>query len=346
MTMRLADVTTLRVGGPAQDVVVATDEATLIDTVRDADRRGIPTLILGGGSNVVIGDDGFAGRVVLVRTGGMTGHADGAEHVRVSLAAGEPWDAVVARTVDRGWSGIEALSGIPGLTGATVMQNVGAYGQDLSQVLVQARVFDRLNDEVRDLSAPECELRYRASRFKDEADRWLILGLDLSLVGSLDATRDALGQVAYPQVAHALGVAAGAPAPIGRIRDCVLDLRRAKGMVVDPDDPESTSVGSFFTNPILEPAAARLLDDACPRYPDARGIKVSAAWLIEAAGFVRGFSLDGRARISRKHVLALVNGGTASAQDVLALAAHIHGRVRDVHGITLELEPTLVGCAL
>lgn len=340
----LASLTTMRVGGPAARCVIAREETGLVEAVRAADAAATPVLILGGGSNVIIDDAGFPGLVVLIRTRGIT-VTEEPDRVCLVVAAGEPWDDVVALAVTRGWSGIEALSGIPGLTGATVVQNVGAYGQDISQVLIGVRVLDRVTGEVIDLDSAQCGLRYRASRFKDEPQRWVVLSVTLAL---RPASPGATGQVAYEQLASALHVEVGTGVDIAEIRSAVLDLRRAKGMVIDPGDPESTSVGSFFTNPVVDPRVAARVDPACPRYADPAGVKLSAAWLIESAGIDRGYPgiAEAPARVSRKHVLALVNGGSARTSDILALAAVIRDRVLAVHGVRLEPEPMLVGCQL
>ena len=342
--LALAPLTTMGVGGPAKECFSAHDQGALVDAVRTADAAGTAVLILGGGSNVIIGDAGFPGVVILVRNRGIAVREE-PDRVSLVIDAGEPWDEVVALAVAQGWPGIEALSGIPGLSGATVIQNVGAYGQDIAEVLSGVRALDRLTGDVVHLDASQCGLRYRGSRFKDEPHRWVVLSVTLTLRSARGA---ATSPVAYEQLAAALHVDTGAPVEIGRIRDAVLGLRAQKGMIIDPCDPESRSVGSFFTNPVLDPAVAAGIDPACPRYPDPAGVKLSAAWLIESAGIDRGFPgrPDAPARVSRKHVLALVNAGSASAADIVALAGTIRDRVLSVHGVLLEPEPTLVGCQL
>lgn len=332
----LADVTTLRVGGPARDQVLATTTDALASAVTACDRDGEPVLLLGGGSNVVVADAGFAGTVVLVATRGTEVRVE-ADSVVLTVAAGEPWDALVRRSVEEGWSGIEALSGIPGSTGATPLQNVGAYGQEIADVIGSVRALDRATGAVRELTRDECGFRYRSSRFKDDPDRWLVLTVTLRL------HRSQLGEVRYEQLARHMGVRVGATAPIADIRREVLALRSAKGMVLDPADHDTWSVGSFFTNPVMTPGEADVLPVDCPRYASAEGTKVSAAWLIEAAGVGRGFALPGsRAAVSSKHTLALTNRGGASAAEVLALAAEIQDRVREAFGIDLEPEPRIV----
>lgn len=331
-----ADVTTLRVGGPPGQQVTASTSEELVSAVMEADRRHEPLLLLGGGSNLVVADEGFAGTVIRIATRGIEIREETGS-VILTVAAGEPWDDVVGRSVGSGWSGIEALSGIPGSTGATPLQNVGAYGQEVAEVIESVQVLDRTTGDVRDLSPEECGFRYRSSRFKIEADGWVVLAVSLRLRGA------DVGDVRYEQLARHMGVDVGAVAPITDIRRAVLALRSAKGMVLDGADHDTWSVGSFFTNPIVSPAQADALPPECPRYPATDGIKVSAAWLIEAAGVGRGFSLPGsRAAVSSKHTLALTNLGGASAAEVLALAAEIQGRVREAFGLDLEPEPRIV----
>ena len=330
--MALADLTTLRVGGPARELIVAETEAELVDAVRSAD-----AFVLGGGSNVVISDEGVAGPVVLVRTRGIDVAVDGCAGAWVTVAAGEPWDALVARAVAEEWSGIEALSGIPGLTGATPIQNVGAYGQEVAQTIARVRAYDRVGGDVVTVPAGECGFGYRTSRFKRDP-RFVVLSVEFQLpLGSLSAP------IAYAELASRLGVEVGARVPSVDVREAVLDLRRGKGMVLDPGDRDTWSVGSFFTNPLVSGATP----EGAPAWPQSDGsVKTSAAWLVERAGFPRGFTLDGRAALSSKHTLAITNRGDATAADVLRLARTIRDGVRDRFGITLEPEPTLVGCSL
>ncbi len=342
MPPTLADLTTLHVGGPAREVVVATDEATLLAAVRTADATGTPALLVAGGSNLVVGDEGYPGAVVVVRTRGISTEADTCGGAWVTVAAGEPWDEVVALAVGREWAGIEALSGIPGSTGATPVQNVGAYGQELADVVARVRTFDRVDGVQRTFMAADCGFGYRTSRFK--ADPWRYVVLDVSLQLRLSPTSE---PVRYAELANALGVGLGDRAPLGAVRDTVLALRRAKGMVLDDADHDTWSVGSFFTNPVLDAAAAAGLPVDAPRYPvDDGRVKTSAAWLIERSGVRRGHSLGSPAAVSSKHSLALTNRGGATAADVVALAGEVRDRVRTAFGITLEPEPTLVGCAL
>ncbi len=330
--------TTLRVGGPAAEFVEATDERALVDAVVEADRAGMPVLVLGGGSNLVVGDDGFDGRVVAVRTSGVAVEADGCGGALARVAAGESWDAFVDRAVASGWVGVEALSGIPGSVGATPIQNVGAYGQEVAQTLASVRCWDRDADSQRTFAAADCGFGYRTSRFKEEPGRYLVLEVALQLrLGALATP------VAYAELARRLGVATGERAPLGAVRDAVLSLRRGKGMVLDAADHDTWSAGSFFTNPVL---AADLVPAGAPAWPQPDGrVKTSAAWLIEHAGFGKGHGGD-RAALSTKHTLAVTNRGCATAADLLALAREVRDGVRDAFGVELVNEPVLVGCAL
>lgn len=330
----LAEHTTLRVGGPVDQWVEASSTSELVEVVREADVSGDSLLLLGGGSNVVAADAGFRGRVVHVATSGV--QEVGAGVVRV--AAGEPWDRVVATCVERGWAGIEALSGIPGLTGATPIQNVGAYGQDVSQVLVSLTALDRIAGDQVVLTPAQCAFGYRSSALKAQPGRWVVLDVTFRLRES------AMGVVTYPELARALGVDAGGAAPLVDIRAAVISLRRSKGMVLDDVDHDTWSAGSFFTNPIVDAGTSARVSADCPRYPATDGVKLSAAWLIEAAGMGRGFRLteDSRAAISSRHSLALVNLGSATSRDILDLAYEVQRRVRETHGIALEIEPVVL----
>ncbi len=338
--LRLADLTTLRLGGPVDRLVRVATKAELIDAVRAADAGGEPLLVLGGGSNVLAADDGFRGTVVLIATrGSSVQRVDGTAGVVVRVAAGEPWDELVARTVHEGWSGVEALSGIPGLVGATPLQNVGAYGEEVSQTLVGVRAWDRSESRVRTFSNAECGFGYRSSRFRG-SDRWVVLDVSFQLArGRLSAP------IRYAELARTLGTPPGERALLGDVRRAVLDLRRGKGMVLDPADHDTWSAGSFFTNPLVEAAALPAGAPAWPQ-PDGR-VKTSAAWLIEQAGLARGHrGPGGRVALSGKHVLALTNRGAATAEDLLALAREVRDRVRARFGITLVTEPVLLGVEL
>ena len=344
----LATLTTFRVGGPADELVEAATEAELVEAVRAADAAGTPVLVLGGGSNLLVADAGFPGRVVRVATRGLDADVSDCGGAYLRIAAGEQWDQVVARAVDEGWQGIEALSGIPGLVGATPIQNVGAYGQQVSDVIASVRAFDRTSGEHVTFARADCGFGYRTSRFKGEPGRYLVLTVDLQLsLGELS------GQVRYPELARRLATDLADPAfslgdraPMPAARAAVLAIRRAKGMVLDDADRDTWGAGSFFTNPILDAAAAASLPADAPRYPaEGDRMKTSAAWLIERSGFSRGYG-SGPARVSGKHTLALTNRGSARADDVVALAREIRDGVRARFGVTLEPEPMLVGLSL
>jgi len=337
-TPTLAERTTLRVGGPADTWVVARSGAELVDAVLSADAAGTPLLLLGGGSNLLVADAGFAGTVIEVDSRGVEVDVVG-DDVHLAVAAGEPWDAVVAHAVANGWSGVEALAGIPGRVGATPIQNVGAYGQDVSQTVASVRALDRADGEVRTLEGADCGFGYRMSRFKAEPGRWAVLSVTMRLSAT------GTGVVRYAELASALGVAVGDRAPVEDIRAGVLALRSRKGMVLDDTDPDTWSAGSFFTNPVVDDALALRIPEGCPRYPSAFGTKLSAAWLIEMAGIGKGFALsqEAPAAISGKHTLALTNRGGATAADIMDLARAVRAAVRARFAVELDIEPTLVG---
>lgn len=331
----LAALTTLRLGGPARRVVTAETTEELIDCVTAVDRAGEPLLILGAGSNLVAPDAGFPGTVVRIRTQGVRRRAEsGAVHLTAS--AGVDWDRLVEASVEDGLAGVECLSGIPGLVGATPMQNVGAYGQDVADVVVAVTAYDRRREQRLVLSGAECGFDYRTSVFKT-TDRYVVLDVTYALTPSRQGAA-----VRYAELAAALGVRVGDPAPLAAVRAAVLELRRGKGMVIDPADPDSVSAGSFFTNPVLGAERAIQLPADAPRWPLPDGrVKTSAAWLIEHAGFPRGYGA-GPVGISTKHTLALVNRGGASTAQLLALASELRDGVRDRFGVELHHEPVLV----
>jgi UDP-N-acetylmuramate dehydrogenase len=343
----LADLTTLRVGGPASRLVTATTTDGVIDAVSECDARNEPVLVLGGGSNLLVGDDGFDGTVVRLETRGVTVEAtDRCGGAAVRVAAGEPWDDVVAHAVRQHWIGLEALSGIPGSTGATPVQNVGAYGQEVGETIASVRTWDRQEGRVRTVAAADCEFSYRSSRFKEErfrgGPRSVILEVTFQLrLGELGTP------VRYAELARTLGVDVGERVAAERVRAAVLGLRRAKGMVLDEADHDTWSAGSFFTNPVLPPDVAERLPAGAPRWemPDG-SVKTSAAWLIEHAGFGRGFGAPGPVALSGKHTLALTNRGGARAKDLLELARVVRDGVRSAFGVALQPEPVLVGCSL
>lgn len=363
----LSTLTTMRVGGPATRIVAPTTPAELVDVALDTWNSGDDWFILGGGSNLVIGDEEFEGTVIRVVTRGIERRADAASPGRVTLnvQAGEPWDELVAFTVEQGWTGLEALSGIPGSTGASPIQNIGAYGQEVAQSLVAVEFLDYLTGEISRETAASLELDYRSSAIKHGRQ-----GLVLSVEFELADTQDGLGApIAYAQLASALGVELGARVPVADVRAAVLRLRASKGMVLDPSDPDSVSCGSFFTNPIVGENFARTLPEKTPRWPmepelpdvfvplgeepalplqrtDHR-VKLSAAWLIENAGIGRGFRLPGsKAAISSKHTLAVTNTGGATADEVAQLARFVQTRVFSEFGVRLQAEPVLVGVQL
>ncbi len=335
----LAGLTTIGVGGPAQDLATVRSTEELLSIVHAADSAGRPVLLLGGGSNVVIADRGFPGLAILIRTQGVI--RDGG---RLRVAAGEPWDELVAYAVDQQLAGIECLSGIPGLVGATPIQNVGAYGQEVSDVITRVTAYDRGTGELRELEPEECGFGYRTSRFKAEAGRWVVTEVEFAL------TPGGESRPRYGELTRALGLEPGGAAPLEQVREIVIGLRRSKGMVLDPSDPDTASCGSFFTNPILDADGYAGLCErtGCevPAYPEPGGrFKVPAAWLIDRAGFPKGYG-SGAARLSTKHVLAITNRGGASAEDVLALAREIRDGVRERLGVCLVNEPSLVDAEL
>jgi UDP-N-acetylmuramate dehydrogenase len=345
----LAPYTTLGLGGPAKSLVTASSESDLLSAVRGADTVGDPVLILGGGSNLVIGDEGFPGTVVRVATRGITYDRSG-ERVLVHVAAGENWDDVVAATIGEGLAGLECLSGIPGRAGATPIQNVGAYGQEVAEAITTVQVLDRENGSVLTLPNASVDFAYRTSMFKRSAGRHVVLHVVFELY------EEKLSRpVRYAELAAELGVPAGDRVPCADVRAAVLTIRGRKGMVISPDDPDSRSAGSFFTNPVLDAGQLASVESAAqarslgpvPRFGAGDGlVKVPAAWLIERSGFARGYGAPGPAHVSTKHTLALVNAGTATTADLLTLAREIVAGVRAAFGVTLEPEPVMVGVKL
>lgn len=336
----LAGHTTLRLGGPARRWVRATTETELVTAVREADEAGEPLLVLGGGSNLVVADHGFDGTVVEVATRGITADVDCEDDlaclgaVSVVVAAGEDWDSFVARTVSEGWVGVEALSGIPGSVGATPIQNVGAYGQDVSQTIASVRTWDRVECAQRTFAAADCGFGYRSSRFKAEPGRYVVLDVTFLLRQGTDGA-----PLAYAELARTLGAEVGRRHPMTEVREAVLKLRAGKGMVLDPDDHDTWSAGSFFTNPHVAPEQ---VPEGAPAWPQPDGtVKTSAAWLIEQAGFAKGYGND-RVSLSTKHTLALTNRGGATTADLMALADEVRSGVRSRFGIELEIEPVRV----
>ncbi|MGW5689577.1 UDP-N-acetylmuramate dehydrogenase [Streptomyces asiaticus] len=343
----LAPLTTFRLGGPANRLLTATTDDEIIAAVRAADAAGTPLLVIGGGSNLVIADKGFDGTALHIATSGFM--LDG---THLELAAGENWSAAVARTVQAGLAGIECLAGIPGSAGATPIQNVGAYGQEVSATITEVIAYDRRADEVVTIPNADCAFSYRHSRFKADPDRHVVLRVRFELedAGGLSAP------VRYAETARVLGVEVGDRVPAAVARETVLGLRAGKGMVLDPADHDTWSAGSFFTNPVLDRDAhaaflARVAerlgpDTAPPAFPAGDGlIKTSAAWLIDRAGFTKGYG-TGPARISTKHTLALTNRGEATTEDLLALAREVVAGVEEAFGIRLVNEPVTVGVSI
>jgi UDP-N-acetylmuramate dehydrogenase len=343
----LSALTTLRVGGPATRLLTPRTDEDLVAAVRAAEHRHDDILLIGGGSNLLIADSGFHGTAIRIATEGVS-----LQGTKLELAAGESWTDAVAATVRAGLAGIECLAGIPGSAGATPIQNVGAYGQEVSSTITEVVAYDRVSEEIRTLTNKECAFSYRGSRFKEDPARFVVLRVRFELedAGGLSAP------VKYAETAGALGVRPGDRVPLAKARETVLELRAKKGMVLDEADHDTWSAGSFFTNPVLTAAEyAAFLDRvherlgpdvAPPAYPaDGGATKTSAAWLIDKAGFTKGYG-TGPARISTKHTLALTNRGTATTADLLALAREVQGGVRDAFGVTLVNEPVTVGTAL
>jgi UDP-N-acetylmuramate dehydrogenase len=349
----LAALTTMRVGGPAARFVTASTGDEVIEAVRVADAAGEALLLLSGGSNLVVADSGFPGTVVHVATRGV--HVESADlcgGVDLRVAAGEDWESLVAVAVGEGWAGIEALAGIPGYAGSTPIQNVGAYGQEVSETIARVRTWDRATGSVRTFAGADCGFGYRDSLFKRSAGRYVVLEVTFQL-----PVADLSAPIRYAALAGHLGVAEGARVPLADARDAVLSLRRRRGMVLDEADHDTWSCGSFFTNPVLSREADAALRDrvrerlgagvAPPAWPEPDGsVKTSAAWLIERAGFGTGYGLPGPAALSTKHPLAVTNRGGAAAADVLALARTVRDRVEEAFGVRLVNEPVLVGCSL
>nr|WP_256668023.1 UDP-N-acetylmuramate dehydrogenase [Nocardia cyriacigeorgica] len=342
--VRLADLTTLRVGGPATVADCANTDA-LVATVRALDSAGVPLLLLAGGSNLLIDDAGFAGVVVRVANDAVTFGADS-----VLAEAGANWDSVVAATVDAGFGGLECLSGIPGSAGATPVQNVGAYGVEVDRLLRRVQLLDRTTGGVRWADPAELGFGYRTSVLK-HSDRAVVLAVEFALDPS-----GASAPLRYGELARVLGATDAQTRPAVQVREAVLTLRAGKGMVLDSADHDTWSAGSFFTNPVVPQAEAEQVlgkisayvgGDAIPTYPAPDGVKLSAGWLIERAGFAKGFPGPGAAaRLSTKHTLALTNRGAATATDLVELARIVRDGVAERFGIRLVPEPVTVGITL
>lgn len=340
--MDLSELTTLRVGGPARTFVTAHSATEIAGIARDLWAGDDGWLVLGGGSNIVVADEGFDGTVIRIASRGITTLPSDspAGMMRLRVEAGEPWEDLVAFAADHRLGGLEALSGIPGSCGAAPIQNIGAYGQDMSDVLVAVDFLDFLTGELERIPAADLMLEYRSSVFKAGREG-IVTAIEIDLDDSDGLSRP----IAYDQLAAALGIAVGARAPIAEVRAAVLGLRASKGMVLDATDPDTASAGSFFTNPIVSASFARMLPESAPRWPtDSGEVKLSAAWLIERAGIGRGHRLPGsRAAISSKHTLAITNTGGASAAEITELARLVQERVRNEFGVRLNPEPVYVG---
>ena len=350
----LSSLTTSAVGGPAGKFIEARTEAEIIDAVRSADAAGEQVLVISGGSNLLVSDDGFPGTVIRIASEGFTVNAeDSCGGVAVVVQAGHNWDKLVEHAVRHAWSGIEALSGIPGSTGATPVQNVGAYGAEVSQTIAAVRTWDRQRNAVQTFTNSELKFGYRDSILKQTtvngSPRYVVLTVEFQLpLGRMSAP------IRYAELARSLGVEVGKRAYANDVRREVLRLRASKGMVWDAADRDTYSTGSFFTNPIVPLDVADKLPEAAPRYPAGHDglVKLSAAWLIDQAGFGKGFGLEaggvagGRASLSTKHTLAITNRGSASAADMVAVAQQVRAGVERRFGISLHPEPLLIGLDL
>jgi UDP-N-acetylmuramate dehydrogenase len=343
----LAPFTTLGIGGPARYFAEAASERALAAGVRFARARALPLFILGGGSNIVVADGGWPGLVLRVAIRGIQTSVKGDE-VTLTAGAGEEWDPLVALSVANDWAGLECLSGIPGRVGATPIQNVGAYGQDTSESLLRIEALDLETCEMVEMSAGQCEFGYRTSRFKTrDRDRFVITGVTYLLKsGGSPAVR-------YAELERYLAASGTGDPGLKEVREAVLAIRRRKAMVIDPADADSRSVGSFFVNPVIDreelpeiaERARRLAPSevAMPTFPAPENrVKLPAAWLIERAGFYRGFT-HGNVGISSKHALAIVNRGGGNAREVIELADMIRARVLDCFGVRLTPEPLFIG---
>ncbi len=334
---RLEELTTLRVGGPAKEFFTATSESELIELVESADTSGMPLLIIGGGSNILVSDSGFAGRVIQVASKGIDVESDACSGGLITVQAGEDWDGFVSWANEKGYVGIETLAGIPGTVGAAPIQNIGAYGHEVSEVIARIRTFDRKERKIVTFAVDDCDFGYRTSRFKREMDRYVILEVAFQMKqGEMSSP------IQYQELADALGVPIGERAPLKKVREATLSIRKRKGMVLDEGDRDTWSAGSFFTNPIVD---KDLVPANAPSWPTSDGmVKVSAAWLIENAGMKKG-TRHGGAAISSKHVLAITNHDGATAEEINQLGKTCSRAVKEKYGIELESEVRLLGFA-
>jgi UDP-N-acetylmuramate dehydrogenase len=335
----LRDYTSLRVGGPAKNFVEVGTEAEIIAAIEAA--GDTPILIIGGGTNILVADTGFEGTVIRITSHSMQAEIDACSGATLTIGAGENWDEFVATTLDRGFAGLETLSGIPGTVGAAPIQNIGAYGHEVSEFITRVRTYDRQTKSLKTFTNSECDFSYRNSHFKAHPGRYVVLDVQFNLRKGEMTTA-----ITYAELAKKLGVEVGEKAPIEATRKAVLELRGAKGMLLNTNDRDSWSAGSFFTNPIVSQEIAAKLPEGAPQWPTADGmVKTSAAWLIENSGVHKGDS-HGGARVSTKHVLALTNAGNATATDIAELAKSAQSAVFEKFGITLEAEVNLVGITL
>jgi len=332
----LSNHTTLRVGGPAANFVRASNESEIIEAITNAGEQ--PILILGSGSNVLISDTGFPGTVIKIENNQLTADVDACSGATLNIGAGEDWDVFVKTTIDRGWAGLETLSGIPGTVGASPIQNIGAYGHEVSEFIMRVRTYDRQNKVIKTFTNDECQFTYRNSLFKKQPGRFVILEVQFNL-----RRGEMSDPITYEELAEELGIAVGQKSEVTKVREAVLKIRARKGMLLDEKDRDTYSAGSFFTNPIV---AENLIPEGAPKYPQADGnFKTSAAWLIQNSGIERGQRLNGAA-ISSKHVLAITNADGAKAADIAALAIQIRDAVKMKFGIELTPEVNLVGLSL
>ena len=333
----LSELTTLHVGGPATRIIHAKTEAELIAAVKECDDQGQELLILGGGSNVLVSDLGFAGTVVVVEIQGNSYEIDACSGGMLQVSAGVDWDEFVAFTISKNLANLECLSGIPGTVGGAPIQNIGAYGHEVSEVIARVRTFDRQTKEIKTFTGDQCDFAYRNSIFKREAGRYVILDVTFQLRRGENSL-----PIKYQELADALGVALDSRVPTSQVREVVLALRGKKGMLYSADN-QNWSAGSFFVNPMITAEKSSQLPLDAPRWPQPDGtIKTSAAWLMEHAGVHKGEVLNG-AKVSDKHVLALTNAGGATALDIVELAKNARSKVAAKFGITLEAEVRIVG---
>jgi UDP-N-acetylmuramate dehydrogenase len=331
--------TSLRVGGPAKQIVNVSTEDEIIAAIEAAGDS--PVLVIGGGSNVLIADSGFEGTVIHIANNQAESEVDACSGATLTIGAGEDWDSFVTTTISRGFAGLETLSGIPGTVGAAPIQNIGAYGHEVSEFITRVRTYDRQAKAIKTFTNSECEFEYRNSHFKKNPGRYVVLSVQFQIRRGEVST-----PITYAELAKKLGIEVGEKAPVVDVRKAVMELRASKGMLLNPDDKDSWSAGSFFTNPIVSAEVAATLPAGAPQWPLVDGrVKTSAAWLIENSGITKGHA-HGGAQVSTKHVLALTNSGSATAADICALAREVRASVQDKFGITLEPEVNLVGISL